>query len=185
VRRVAVIVSLCAGLLVAAAIAGAIVRDDPGQLTQEEFVVMARSVGLYGDVGPQCIPVTDDAEERLKLLYEDCAVSERMATLRRLLSACEDPGCARETASQLIGVADRAEQIERLFASDLSGDCSTFFEVEADYDHGIAEAADPLLTVPDGLWFDDGIGRWQRDSIATANAIDRKPVPELLSACRP
>jgi hypothetical protein len=146
---------------------------------------MAQSVGLVGDRGAPCVPLPDDADQRLGDLHEDCVVSARMAVLRRRLSACQDAPCARETAGELIGVARRAEQIERDFAGWLRGDCRTFFLVEADYDHGIAQAAEPLRALPGEAFLSDRLGAWRRDSIATADAIDREPVADLLTGCHP
>lgn len=185
-RRLAVIVSLAAALLVALAIVRATVRDAPEErLSGPEFLAMAQQVGFIGAPGAPCVPLTSDADQRLRDIHEDCVVSQRMAVLRRLLSTCQDTRCARETSAELVGVALRAEVIERGFAARLRGDCRTFFLVEADYDHGIAEAADPLRALPGDAFLSDRIGAWNRESIATADAIDREPVADLLMACHP
>ncbi len=192
-RRLAAIVALAAGLLVVAAIVGAIVRDGPAQrLSLPAFTAMARSIGVgVVDVGGGdrqrllCGHLAAGADDALRRIDVDCRVSVQMAALADRLSACEDAACARETALPLVAVARQAEAIERRFAHDLRGDCATFFAVEADYDHGIAQAADKVAAVPGERFFVDAIGTWQLERVATEDAIDRQPIAQLLAACRP
>jgi hypothetical protein len=193
VRQVAVIVSLCAGLLVVAAIVGAVVRDDTtDRLDFPAYAAMARSIGVGvpdfggGDQEQRlCGTLPDDADGLVRLIDTDCRVSVQMAQSGDALSACDDAACAREVAPIVVRAAQRAEQIERLIAHSLEGDCRTFFRVESDYDHGIAQAADRLAAIPDGPFFVEALGTWKRDRVATEDAIDRQPVLDLLAACHP
>jgi len=186
VRRLLVIVTLAAALLVALAITRAAVRErTTEELSMPAFVAMARSIGLVGDRDVPCGPLPADADDALRRIDVDCRVSQRMAELRDALDSCTDAACARAVAPELVDVAQQAEAIERRFAHDLRGDCRTFFTVEADYDRGIAQAADPLRAIPGDAFFGAAHGAWLRDSIATANAIDRQPVTGLLAACHP
>jgi hypothetical protein len=154
VRRLFVIVGLCAALLVAGAIVGAIVRDPaPEQLSQGEYASMARAIGLT----PQLTlaadraqrmcgrPLPDDVDEGLRALDRDCRVSAQLADHKDALNACLDVACARREAAVVVATARASEAIERFFARRLSGGCARFFDVEAQYGQDTAEAADRLL----------------------------------------
>jgi hypothetical protein len=189
VRRLLTIVALSAGLLVAAAIAGAIIRGGPPEhLSQPEFTAMARSIGVGADgnsTDALCGHLIDDASARLVALDRDCRVSKRMATLKRRISTCLDVACVRPLADELVSASLEAERIERGFAADLQGDCRRFLEIEADYDAALAAAADHLVTLPGDAWFFDGMTRWGEASSAAEQAVDDEPILALLAGCDP
>jgi hypothetical protein len=194
VRRLFVIVGLCAALLVAGAIVGAIVRDPaPEQLSQGEYATMARAIGLT----PQLTlaadraqrmcgrPLPDDVDEGLRALDRDCRVSAQLADHKDALNACLDVACARREAAVVVATARASEAIERFFARRLSGGCARFFDVEAQYGQDTADAADRLLVLPGQAVFVEALGTWRRESIAAENQINLEPVVQLLAACRP
>jgi hypothetical protein len=194
VRRLFVIVGLCAGLLVAGAIVGAIVREPaPARLSQGEYATMARAIGLT----PQLTlaadrqqrmcgrPLPDDVDEGLRALDRDCRVSAQLADHKDALDACPDVACARREAAVVVATARTSEAIERFFARRLSGGCARFFDVEAQYGQDTADAADRLLVLPGEAVFDEALGTWRRESIAVENQINLEPVVQLLAACRP
>src|SRR4051794_6876641 len=104
--RLFVIVFLAGGLLVVAAVVGAIVRDDPPrQLSLPVYNAMARSIGVgVPDLAGAnrttlfCGHLAADAEEPVRRIYLDCSVSVRMDQLRDLMDRCEDAACARDAA---------------------------------------------------------------------------------------
>lgn len=188
------IVSLAAAVLVGGAIVGAIVRGGaPEHLSQAEYATMARAIGLT----PQLTmavdreermcgrPLADDVDEGLEQLDLDCRVSAQLADHKDALNACDDVACGRREAGAVVATARASEAIERAFARSLSGDCATFFDVEAQYGQDTAEAADRLLLLPGEAVFVDAFGTWRRASIAAENQVDLEPVVELLAACRP
>jgi hypothetical protein len=194
VRRLFVIVGLCAGLLVAGAIVGAIVREPaPEHLSHGEYATMARAIGLTPQL-TQAVdreermcgrPLADDVNERLKALDRDCRISAQLADHKDALNACRDVACARREAAVVVGTARLSEAIERFFARRLSGGCARFFDVEAQYGQDTAEAADHLLVLPGEPLLDDAMEVWRRESLAAEQRIDAEPVLELLAACRP
>jgi hypothetical protein len=194
VRRLFVIVGLCAVLLVAGAIVGAIVRDPaPEQLSQGEYATMARAIGLTPRLTlavdrqqRMCgRPLPDDVDEGLRALDRDCRVSAQLADHKDALNACIDVACARREAAAVVATARASEAIERFFARRLSGGCARFFDVEAQYGQDTAEAADRLLVLPGQPLLDPAMRIWRRDSLAAEERIDAEPVLELLAACRP
>jgi hypothetical protein len=194
VRRLFVIVGLCAGLLVAGAIVGAIVREPaPEHLAHGEYATMARAIGVtpqltqaVGREERMCgRPLADDVNERLKALDRDCRISAQLADHKDALNACLDVACARREAAVVVGTARLSEAIERFFARRLSGGCARFFDVEAQYGQDTAEAADHLLVLPGEPLLDDAMAVWRRESLAAEQRIDAEPVLELLAACRP
>jgi hypothetical protein len=194
VRRLFVIVGLCAGLLVAGALVGAIVREPaPEHLSQPEYATMARAIGLT----PQLMlapdrevqmcgrPLPADVDAGLRALDRDCRVSAQLADHKDALDACADVACARREAGAVVATARESEAIERAFARRLSGDCARFFDVEAQYGQDTADAADRLLVLPGEAVFVEALGTWRRESIAAENQINLEPVVQLLAACRP
>ena len=188
------IVGLCAGLLVAGAIVGAIVREPaPEHLAHGEYATMARAIGVtpqltqaVGREERMCgRPLADDVNERLKALDRDCRISAQLADHKDALNACLDVACARREAAVVVGTARLSEAIERFFARRLSGGCARFFDVEAQYGQDTAEAADHLLVLPGEPLLDDAMAVWRRESLAAEQRIDAEPVLELLAACRP
>jgi hypothetical protein len=194
VRRLFVIVVLCAGLLVAGAIVGAVVRDgSPEHLSQGEYATMARAIGLTPQLTMAADraermcgrPLPDDVDEGLRALDRDCRVSAQLADHKEALSACTDAGCARREAAAVVATARESEAIERRFARHLNGDCARFFDVEAQYGQDTAQAAERLLALPGEPLFVEVLGTWRRESLAAEHRIDLEPVVELLAACRP
>jgi len=189
-----VIVALCAGLLVAGAIVGAVVRDgSPEHLSQGEYATMARAIGLTPrlmfapDRAQQMCgrPLTGDVDDRLAALDRDCRVSAELADHKDALNACDDIACLRREAAIVVATARETEEIERAFARRLSGDCARFFDVEASYGEGIADAADRLLALPGEPLFEQAWSMWRSESTAVENRIERVDVLALLEACRP
>ena len=188
------IVSLCAALLVAGAIVGAVVRDGaPEHLSQGEYATMARAIGLTprltfaADRAQQMCgrPLTGDIDADLAALDRDCRVSAQLADHKDALNACDDVACLRREAALVVVTARETEEIERAFARRLRGGCARFFDVEAQYGEGIADAADKLLTLAGEPLFEQAYATWRRESTAVEARIERVDVLPLLEACRP